>query len=130
MQWGGVPHDALEPCSACKNAVSFPRAEMQAPHSIFSRFLVKAAIRVREGNIKLSKTAAYLAAQPTSRSSINQLQEPIHLLAAFQHVARKLVFDCVDQLDQLATRGLSPEQAWNHCSVQLCKAARVSSRLV
>jgi hypothetical protein len=90
---------------------------------------MKAARAVKGGSSgELAALTRYLADRDTQHSRLGGSLESgfdTQAIAALQHAARRAVFAVLEQLDQLQTSGLAPEIAWNQCSIELCKAAKV-----
>ena len=95
-------------------------------------FLVKTVRQVRAGDAKLADVADYLARVGSKKSSLNQSHDfnDRAVIEAFEHVARRKVYAVVDRVERLQKQGATQEDAWNACSIDLCKASRVCHELI
>ncbi|VDM36834.1 unnamed protein product [Toxocara canis] len=92
-----------------------------------ARFLMKAAENVRAGNARLAAIAGYLNEKGPMKCKLTswRMASDADLIENFEYVARKQVFAAFDFLQELQRGGQSAEDAWNSCSVELCKASRM-----
>uniref|UniRef100_A0A0M3IXH4 ACOX domain-containing protein n=1 Tax=Ascaris lumbricoides TaxID=6252 RepID=A0A0M3IXH4_ASCLU len=70
-----------------------------------------------------SESIEYLFREGSLKSSINQSSGSnyIVLIDAFEHLARRLIFTVYDRMENLKKCGRTSEEAFNECSVDLCK---------
>ncbi|KAF8384910.1 hypothetical protein PRIPAC_74052 [Pristionchus pacificus] len=95
-----------------------------------ARFLMKIAHEVRTGTPKLAEIAEYIGRKDSGRARVRSWktcsdEEIVH---DFEAVARKLIFSSYDRLHSLRGQ-MNKKEAWNACSIDLCKAARVMHTL-
>ncbi|GMT34855.1 hypothetical protein PFISCL1PPCAC_26152 [Pristionchus fissidentatus] len=91
-----------------------------------ARFLMMIAKEVRSGNPKLAEIAEYIAKPDavTARISSWKTCSDEDIIHDFEAVTRKLIFATFDRLTTLE-RTMKKKEAWNACSIDLCKAARM-----
>uniref|UniRef100_A0A914R4W1 Acyl-coenzyme A oxidase n=1 Tax=Panagrolaimus davidi TaxID=227884 RepID=A0A914R4W1_9BILA len=98
-----------------------------------ARQLVKIASDVRKNQkpTKQNPVTDYLyKTSAATKCKIDQTTDPdpSSVIEAFEHVARRLTFAAFDKLEQLKQRGISAENAWVQCGVDLRRAATAHTR--
>ncbi|CAD6185264.1 unnamed protein product [Caenorhabditis auriculariae] len=94
------------------------------------RYLIKAVKSVKEGK-KPTGYVAYLAHAGQRHSLIDCRPNEGYAehIRAFEHIARRQTFRAAERLQKYENSGLSTEQAWNNCTVELNRASRLHTRL-
>ncbi|KAI6190611.1 Acyl-CoA oxidase dehydrogenase and Acyl-CoA oxidase domain containing protein [Aphelenchoides bicaudatus] len=90
-----------------------------------ARQLVKRVQSIRQGNAKLAQIEGYLSRRSPSKSQFCGLETPPqHIIEDFEQVARQQCFYAADLYAQ-KQKTQDPDEAWNSCSIELCRAARL-----
>ncbi|CAB4002270.1 peroxisomal acyl-coenzyme A oxidase 1 isoform X2, partial [Paramuricea clavata] len=93
-----------------------------------ARYLVKCCSRLASGQPVTTPTAAYLTAVAKETacvaSSPQDFRNPEILVRAYKHRAARLVLAVSRKLQQNTSKGVSPGDARNICSVELVRAAQ------
>ncbi|GMR33140.1 hypothetical protein PMAYCL1PPCAC_03334 [Pristionchus mayeri] len=95
-----------------------------------ARFLMKIAKEVRKGKPKLAEIAGYIGEKDSGRARIQSWKtcSDADIVHDFEAVARRLIFSSYDRLASMEGQ-MNKKEAWNACSIDLCKAARVMHTL-
>ncbi|CAG9533626.1 unnamed protein product [Cercopithifilaria johnstoni] len=92
-----------------------------------ARFLMKTVKEIQSSNAHLAEIARYLLGDKKykSRFRVWQTAKYEDLIEDFEQAARNQIYSTFDYLQQLQKNNLSPEEAWNCASVELCQASRL-----
>ncbi|GMT34858.1 hypothetical protein PFISCL1PPCAC_26155, partial [Pristionchus fissidentatus] len=91
-----------------------------------ARFLMKIAQEVRAGSPNLAEIAEYIGRKDSGTSRVKSWKtcSDEDIVHDFEVVARKMIFSSFDRLQSLL-KTMKKKEAWNACSIDLCKAARM-----
>ncbi|GMR33208.1 hypothetical protein PMAYCL1PPCAC_03403, partial [Pristionchus mayeri] len=95
-----------------------------------ARFLMKCAKEVRIGNPKLANIGEYIARNDSGKARIRSWKQVTDedIIHDFEAVARRMIFASYDRLKS-CENAMTKKEAWNKCSIDLCKTARMHVKL-
>ncbi|KAI6223755.1 Acyl-CoA oxidase dehydrogenase and Acyl-CoA oxidase domain containing protein [Aphelenchoides fujianensis] len=90
-----------------------------------ARQLLKRVQELKSGRANLAEIEGYLGKKSAARSSFTDYtSDAACLIEDYEHVARQQIFYVAALHDRLKTT-MPVEDAWNRCSVELCRASRL-----
>ncbi len=91
--------------------------------------MIKAARQLHSSSdVKLAELTEYLGRSRPDEKFSKTIDDDItddDYISAFEFVARSRLLTVYRRLEAMIAAGLASEIAWNRCSIELCKAARV-----